>query len=30
MNNNSNEKETMTQVFSCEDGPKSLKDQGSF
>ena len=27
---NDNEKETMTQVFSCEDGPKSLKDQGSF
>ena len=27
-NNNNNEKETMTQVFSCEDGPKSLKDQG--
>ena len=24
---NDNEKETMTQVFSCE---KSLKDQGSF
>ena len=30
MTNNSNEKETMTQVFSCKDGPKSLKDQGSF
>ena len=30
MTNNSNEKETMTQVFSCEDVPKSLKDQGSF
>ena len=27
---NNNEKETMTQTFSCEDGPKSLKDQGSF
>ena len=27
---NDNEKETMTQVFSCEDGSKSLKDQGSF
>ena len=27
---NNNEKETMTQAFSCEDGPKSLKDQGSF
>ena len=20
----------MTQTFSCEDGPKNLKDQGSF
>ena len=30
MTNNNNEKETMIQVFSCEDGPKSLKDQGSF
>ena len=29
-NNNNNEKETMTQVFSCEDVPKSLKNQGSF
>ena len=27
---NNNKKETMTQAFSCEDGPKSLKDQGSF
>ena len=27
---NDNEKETMTQAFSCEDSPKSLKDQGSF
>ena len=27
-NNNNNEKETMS--FSCEDGPESLKDQGSF
>ena len=27
---NNNEKETITQAFSCEDGPKSLKDQGSF
>ena len=25
---NNREKETMTQVFSCEDSPKSLKDQG--
>ena len=23
---NNNEKEAMTQPFSCEDGPKSLKD----
>ena len=30
MTNNNNEKETMTQAFSCEDGLKSLKDQGSF
>ena len=30
MNNNNNEKETMTQAFSCEDGPKSLKGHGSF
>ena len=30
MTNNKNEKETMTQVFSSEDGPKRLKDQGSF
>ena len=30
MTNNNNEKETMTQAFSCQDGPKSLKDQGSF
>ena len=22
---NNNEKETMTQAFSCEDGPESLK-----
>ena len=29
-NNNNNEKETMTYAFSCEDGPESLKDQGSF
>ena len=29
-NNNNNEKETMTLAFSCEDGPKKLKDQGSF
>ena len=29
-NNNNNEKETKTQVFSCEDGPKSFKDQGCF
>ena len=25
-----NEKETKTQAFPCEDGPKSLKDQGFF
>ena len=30
MTNNNNEKETMTQAFSCEDGPKSFKGQGSF
>ena len=30
MTNNNNGKETMTSVFYCEDGPKSLKDQGSF
>ena len=30
MTNNNNEKETMTQTFSREDGPKSLKDQGSI
>ena len=30
MTNNNNEKETMTQAFSCEDGPKSLKDQDSL
>ena len=30
MTNNNNEKETMTQTFPCEDGPKSLKDQGSI
>ena len=30
MTNNNNEKETMTEAFSCEDSPKSLKDQGSF
>ena len=30
MTNNNNEKETMTYEFSCEDGPKSLQDQGSF
>ena len=29
-NNNNNNKETMTETFSSEDGPKSLKDQGSF
>ena len=29
-NNNNNEKEIMTQTFSCEDGPKSLKDEVSF
>ena len=29
-NNNNNKKETMTQAFSCEDGSKSLKNQGSF
>ena len=28
MTNNNNEKETMTQAFSCEDGAESLKDQG--
>ena len=27
---NDNEKVTMTQAFSCEDGSRSLKDQGSF
>ena len=27
---NNNGKETMIQAFSCEDGPKSLKHQGSF
>ena len=27
---NDNEKKTMTQAFPREDGPKSLKDQGSF
>ena len=27
---NNNQNETMTQAFSCEDGPKSIKDQGSF
>ena len=27
---NNNENETMTQAFSCEDDPKSIKDQGSF
>ena len=30
MTNNNNEKETMTMEFSWEDGPKNLKDQGSF
>ena len=30
MTNNNNEKETMTQAFSCQDGPKSVNDQGSF
>ena len=30
MTDNNNEKETMTQAFSCEDGPKNLKDQGSI
>ena len=29
-NNNNNEIKTMTQAFSCEDGPKSLKEQGLF
>ena len=29
-NNNNNEKEPLTQVFSCEDGRKSSKDQCSF
>ena len=27
---NNYQKETITQAFSCKDGPKSLKDQGSF
>ena len=27
---NDNEKETMTQTFSCEESLKSLKDYGSF
>ena len=27
---NDNEKETMTQAFSCEDGSKRFKVQGSF
>ena len=27
---NNSEKETMTQAFSFEDGPKSLKDQVFF
>ena len=27
---NNNEKETMIHAFSYEDGPKSLKEQGSF
>ena len=27
---NNNEKKTTAQAFSCKDGPKSLKDQGSF
>ena len=27
---NNSEKETVTSAFSCEDGPKSLKDQGFF
>ena len=30
MTNNNNEKETMAQALACKDGPKSLKDQGSF
>ena len=30
MTNNNNEKETMTQAFSCEGGPRGLKDHGSF
>ena len=30
MTNDNNEKEIMTKAFSCEDGPKSLKDQGFF
>ena len=27
---NNNNKETLAYAFSCEDGPKGLKDQGSF
>ena len=27
---NNNEKETMKQAFSCEDSPKSFKNQGSL
>ena len=31
MTNNNNQKETlMSKAFSCENGPKSLKDQSSF
>ena len=30
MTNNNNQKETMSKAFSCENGPKSLKDQISF
>ena len=30
MTNNNNGKKTMTLMFSCDYGPKSLKDQGSF
>ena len=28
--NNDNEKETMTEAFACEGGPKNLKGQVSF
>ena len=30
MTNNNNEKETIAQALARKDGPKSLKDQGSF